>query len=331
MSTAAPSQGAPSRPSWLHRLGPAWLVVSGFAALAVIPVGGTYPTGERGGAESGASGSVALVPADLDASALVPVALLCTSTLAHAWMAWSVRDAGARATCLRAGTWSLAYGVTLALAAMPLFLVFGSLDLAELALRQDTVWPLAQVARQASLPWHETGWLAALSVPAWGVVANPLSVVLVFIAALGAARLPPFDAVAAEAEARTSLYADGSTQRTGNAVLADGVNTLLVAGFVVTLGFGGWSIPWLETARLVVTLDGLVGPGLGTFLTAAVHVGAFATKVVLVVTGLRFMATGWAPLAEDRIAFLCMRLLVPLAIANVFATALWLATRSGLS
>ena len=109
------------------------------------------------------------------------------------------------------------------------------------------------------------------------------------------------------------------------------MNTLLVAGFVVTLGFGGWSIPWADSARLVETLSGVVGPGLGTFAAAALHMIAFATKVLLAVALLRSMATGWAPLAEERLGFLCMRVLVPLSIANVFATALWLATRSGLS
>jgi NADH-quinone oxidoreductase subunit H len=299
-------------------MGPAWALVCSFATLAVLPVGATYPA---------RAGSVSLVGADLDASALVPVALLCSSALAFGWMAWSVRDAGARAACLHAGSQTLAYAVVFGLAMLPLLLVAGSLDLVVVAARQDSVWSLSRLAAGLSLPWPEAGWAASVSLPAWGVFVNPLAVVLVFVAGLGAARLPPFDAVAAEAEARTSLHAEGSTQRIGNAVLADAVSSLALAGLVVTLGFGAWSIPWLDDATMSAGLARMLGATVGALACATLHVASFAVKTGLVLLVLRRMARHWSPMTGDRMTFLCLRVLIPIALANVFATGFWLVAR----
>jgi NADH-quinone oxidoreductase subunit H len=317
---------APARhdalPAWLNRLGPAWVLVCGFASLSVLPVGATYPS---------STGHVALVGAQLDASALVPVALLCSSALGFAWMAWSVRDAGARSACLHAGSQTLAHAVALGLAMLPLLLVAGSLDLMVVASRQDTAWPLAQIARGFSLPWPDAGWVAGLALPAWGVVANPLAVLLVFVAGLGATRLPPFDAAAAEAEARTTLHAEGSTQRQGSAVLGDAVNALLVAGLVVSLGFGAWSLPWLDDATLAARLTSSLGASIGTFACAAIHVASFSAKTVLVLIVQRHIAKRWAPMSAARTSLLCLRVIYPIALANLFATGIWLVARAGLA
>lgn len=309
-------------PARLHRLGPAFMLVCGFASLSVLPVGATYPS---------SAGHVALVGAHLDASALVPVALLCSSALAFAWMAGSVRDAGARAACLRAGSQTLGYAVALALAMLPLLLLAGSLDLVLVAARQDAAWPLAQIARGFSLPWPDAAWAAGLSLPAWGVVANPLAVLLVFVAGLGATRLPPFDAAAAEAEARSTLHAEGSTQRHGGAVLGDSVNALVVAGLVVSLGFGAWSLPWLDEASLAARLGSIFGASIGTFACAVVHVASFSAKTVLVLMVQRRIAKRWSPMSGDRTWLLCLRVLYPIALVNFFATGFWLVARPGLA
>jgi NADH-quinone oxidoreductase subunit H len=271
------------------------------------------------------------VGADLDASALVPVVLLCNSALAFGWMAWSVRDPGARAACLRAGAQTLSYGVALALAMLPLLLLAGSLDLVVVAARQDGVIALARVAGGLSLPWPESGFVAHATLPAWGVIANPLAVGLVALAAFGASRLPPFDAVAAEAEARVSANAEASTERSGNAVLADAVQSWAIAGLLVTLGLGAWSIPWIDAASMAAAFSKMFGATIGTFACATVHVASFATKTACVWLLIRVAARRATPLDEDRMTFLCLRVLIPLALVNAFATGFWLIAQSGLA
>ncbi len=321
MSADATQPTASAPLPWLDRLGPAWTVVVAITSLGVIPFGSSYLVGER---------AIHLVVADLDASALVPIALVCMSALGFAAMGWSVRDAAARRACLGAGAQTLSYGVALALAALPLALVHGSLDLVEIAARQDTTSSLAELAAAAGLPWPEER-SAAPTLPAWGLLLNPLAVVLVLVCGLGALRLPPFDAPAAEAESRTSLHAEGSGLRLGNAVIADVANTLLLAGLVVTLGLGGWSIPWLDESTLEGVLVKGYGPTLGTLLCAALHVGSFTVKLAFVFVSIRMLGRRMTPLGESRASFLCFRLFVPLAIVNVFATAWWLIARPGLT
>jgi len=313
------SEAAPRPLPWLDRLGPAWTVVLAIASLGVLPFGSTYVAGDR---------ALSLVVADVDASALLPVALACLSALGFAAMAWSVRDAAARRACLGAGAQTLSYGVALALAVLPLALVHGSLDLVEIAAGQDATFSLAEVAAHHALPWLDA-WPISPRLPAWGVLLNPLAVALVFVCGLGALRLPPFDAVSAEAEVRTSLQAEGSGLRIGNAVVADAANAVLLAGFVVTLGLGGWSIPWLDESTLEGVLTRGYGPLFGAMICAALHVAAFTTKLALVLVVIRRVGRWLEPLAGERVAFLCFRLFVPLAIVNVFATGWWLVALPG--
>jgi NADH-quinone oxidoreductase subunit H len=307
--------------AWLDRIGPAWSVVLAVASLGVIPLGSTYLIGDR---------AVSLVIADLDASALVPVAFGCLSALGFAAMGWSVRDVGARRACLSAGAQTLSYGVALALAALPLAILHGSLDLVEIAARQDTTFSLAQLARAHALPWPDV-WPARPSLPSWGLLLNPLAVVLVLVCGLGALRLPPFDALAADAELRTSMQAEGSGLRLGNAVLADAVNGLVLAGFVVTLGLGGWSIPWLDEPTLESALVRGCGPLFGSLLCASLHVAACVTKITCVFVLIRWLGRRIDALSGARMSFLCFRLMVPLSIVNVFVTGYWLVARSGLT
>lgn len=304
---------------WLDRIGPAWTVVLAITSLGVIPFGSTYLFGDR---------RVSLVVADLDGSVLLPVAFVCMSALAFALMGWSVRDSGARRACLEAGAQVLSYGGALALAVLPLALFHGSLDLVDVVARQDRVISLAGVAEAHALPWPEA-WPVWASLPGWGVFLNPLAVVLVVITGLGALRLPPFDQVSAEAEARTSLHTEGSGLRLGNAVLADGVNGVLLAAYVVSLGLGGWSIPWLDEASLTTSLTHGYGPQVGSLMVASLHVTAFVVKFVAVHACIRLVGRRIAPLAEARMIFLCFRLFVPLAIINVFMTGYWLVVRPG--
>jgi NADH:ubiquinone oxidoreductase subunit H len=117
----------------------------------------------------------------------------------------------------------------------------------------------------------------------------------------------------------------------GNAVLADGVAALALAGLVATLGFGAWSIPWLDDVTMSAGLARMYGPTIGALVCATLHVTSFAVKTLLVLLVLRRLAVHWPPIAGDRMTLLCLRVLIPIALANVFATGFWLVARPGLA
>lgn len=318
MSAGLSARAAPL--PWLDRFGPAWMLVMAVTGLGVIPFGATYPAGD---------GAISLVVADVDGSALLPVVLACMSAIGFALMGWSVRGFEARRACLGAGAQTLSYGGALALSVLPLAMLHGSLDLVAIATRQDTTLPLGDLA--AALGVSSGAWAEpVLSLPRWGLVVHPLAVALVAVCGLGAMRLPPFDGVSAEAEARVSLHAEGSSLRLGTAVITDAANTLMLAAFLVTLGLGGWAIPWLDDATLRGALVHGYGPAFGTLLRAFLQVGVFSLKLVVVVMLLRAIGRRFPPMPEARMIFLCFRLFVPLAVVNVFATAYWLVARPGL-
>jgi NADH:ubiquinone oxidoreductase subunit H len=108
--------------------------------------------------------------------------------------------------------------------------------------------------------------------------------------------------------------------------------TVLGAALFVTLFLGAGSIPFVDSSALVPLLSPFVGEGLPTILLAAVHVGAFLMKWLLILGIAARMKRVAASARDDRALRLATRRLLPLAWANlllVTAVALWFDAQQG--
>jgi NADH-quinone oxidoreductase subunit H len=92
-------------------------------------------------------------------------------------------------------------------------------------------------------------------------------------------------------------------------------NMILVSAMMVTLFFGGWTLPWF----------GLDQPATSLLLGVA-HIGIFLAKVCLFLLMFIWVRWMWPRFRYDQLMDLGWRRFLPLALANIVVTAvvLWL-------
>ena len=186
--------------------------------------------------------------ADLEVGVLHVLALWTLSVHAGILGGWAGGSGQTFLGALRSAASAASYLITMGLALMGLFMIFGSLRITEL------------VAAQGELLW---GWL-----PRWGVVVQPVGFLLLFGAVLAGLDRAPLDMADGARGFVAGCQADYGGFRYAAVVMAANVRLVLAAALIASLFFGGYQIPWLprsalETrAGLYLTAGLLAGGGL---------------------------------------------------------------------
>jgi NADH-quinone oxidoreductase subunit H len=202
------------------------------------------------------------------------------------------------------------------------FLVFGTLRLTDMVVAQDTTLPLAGIA--ARLGWTVPGWASGFpfTVPAWGIVLQPIGFVLFLVCALASTGRPPFDVATGPIELGGGLHSGRSGLQLGWIAVTDRIRVVVTAGLLTTVFLGGGAVPWLPGTTIVGAIAPLLGDGFATLVCMVVHVVVFVSKLVVMIA-LQELVRGTLPSPRtDQLMDLCWRVIAPLAIANALVTAL---------
>src|SRR5262249_39073594 len=165
----------------------------------------------------------------------------------------------------RAAALMISAEIAIGASIMGVVMVYGSLDLQDIARGQG----------QPLLPRFFGSWI-----PAWGILTQPLAFFLFLTAGIAASKRVPFDTPEGESEI-IGYFVEYSGMKFGLFMMADFLETVVVAGLTTALFLGGWQVPWLFR-------DGFHFPGglvLGVphLVVVLLQVGAFVTKVVAMV------------------------------------------------
>jgi NADH-quinone oxidoreductase subunit H len=129
----------------------------------------------------------------------------------------------------------------------------------------------------------------------------------------------PFDLPEAETELTAGYHTEYSSMKFAMFFMAEYANMITVSCVATLLFFGGWTSPF---GNLIPSFGGI-------FLQAALPVFWFVLKVFCFLF-LYIWVRGTLPrLRYDQLMGFSWKFLMPLAIANILATSLWLATRTG--
>ncbi|RME89827.1 MAG: NADH-quinone oxidoreductase subunit NuoH [Verrucomicrobia bacterium] len=188
---------------------------------------------------------------------------------------------------IRSSAQVISYEVAMGLSVVPVFLLVGSLNLGEV------------VAAQSGGLFH------------WMIFRQPLAFLIFLAAAFAETNRLPFDLPEAEQELAGGYNVEYGSIRFAMFFLAEYANMVAVSALIVTLFLGGWSLPWW----------GLDQPA-GTWWQGVMHIGVFLAKMFAVL--LVFIWTRWMlpRFRYDQLMHLGWKRAVPLALANVFLTAL---------
>ncbi|MEO6163900.1 MAG: NADH-quinone oxidoreductase subunit H [Candidatus Binatia bacterium] len=297
----------PKGDRFLHTLAPCMALFPALVTFAVIPFGDVLNIGER---------SINLQVANLNIGILYVFAMGSLGVYGIVIGAWASNNKFSMLGGVRGSAQMISYEIAMGLSVIGVLMVYGTLELQDIARGQATL------IRDLMPSWLSflspiVGWL-----PAWGIFLQPLAFLLFFTAAVAETKRIPFDLPEGESELVAGYHVEYSGGKFLMFFAGEFAEIVTAAGLVTTLFFGGWQVPYLLR-------DGFHFPWGGTWLLPHIlivllQVTAFTVKVVFF-CWLQILLRWSVPrFRYDQVMRLGWKMLLPLALLNVVATAIWI-------
>src|SRR4051812_27602698 len=244
---------------------------------------------------NGVAGPVPLQIAQLDIGLLFYFAISSLSVYGATLAGWASHNKWAMMGGLRASSQMMSYEVTMGMAVLGAFLVYGTLE------------PGAIVS-------HQTQFIS-FDAPreSWGIFLQPLGFILFLTAAIAETKRTPFDIPEGEPEI-IGYFVEYSGMRFGLFFLGEFLEIVTSSAIMIALFFGGWHMGSTIDAFMLQHLPNVAFVGVMATLWL-IKVFAFCAFQLLIRWSLpRFRS--------DQLMRLGWQRLLPISIANVVATAL---------
>ncbi|MGH7322320.1 MAG: complex I subunit 1/NuoH family protein [Candidatus Rokuibacteriota bacterium] len=259
------------------------------AGFATIPFGDVLRVGGR---------EISLQAVPLNVGVLFVFAMLSMGVYGVMLAGWSSANNYALLGGQRAAALMISAEIAIGASIMGVCLVYGSLDLQAIARGQGAHW--------------------AGLIPQWGILTQPLGFILFLTAGIASSKRIPFDFPEGESEI-IGYFVEYSGMKFGMFMMADFVETVVIAGMTTALFLGGWQVPWLLADG--VHFPGGVSWALPHLLVVALQVGAFVVKVGVMCWVLMLIRWTLPRFRDDQAMRLGWLGLLPLAILNLVLTA----------
>jgi NADH-quinone oxidoreductase subunit H len=192
---------------------------------------------------------------------------------------------------IRSSAQMISYEISMGLSVIPVFLLAGSLNLTDVISYQ------------------------AHGLFSWLVFKQPLAFAIFLGAAFAETNRTPFDLPEAEQELAGGYNIEYSSIKFALFFMGEYANMILASAMMVTLFFGGWTLPWFGLDQTATTLLGGIA-----------HVVIFLAKVFVFLLLFIWVRWMWPRFRYDQLMDLGWRRFLPLALANIVVTAvvLWM-------
>jgi NADH-quinone oxidoreductase subunit H len=289
-------------PSKAHKFFFMWAPIMAMAPAlivsAIIPFGAPICVGhltDKLGPDGVCAQPLPLQIARLDAGLLFYFAISSLAVYGATLAGWASHNKWAMMGGLRASSQMMSYEVTMGMAVLGAFLVFGTLE------------PGAIVAHQSKL--FDPSDLGH----SWGIFTQPLGFLLFLTAAIAETKRTPFDIPEGEPEI-IGYFVEYSGLRFGMFFLGEFLEIVFSSAILVTLFFGGW--------RWGQTIDNALASHLQNWLLVLVTFALWTVKVVLFCVFQLLIRWSLPRFRSDQLMRLGWQRLLPISIANVVVTAL---------
>jgi NADH-quinone oxidoreductase subunit H len=208
---------------------------------------------------------------------------------------WASHNKWAMMGGLRASSQMMSYEVTMGMAVLGAFLVYGSLELGEIVSKQ------AQILSFDSFT------------SSWGIFLQPLGFILFLTAAIAETKRTPFDIPEGEPEI-IGYFVEYSGMRFGMFFLGEFLEIITSSAIMISLFFGGWHWGGM--------VDGFLAAHLPNWLFVLVMFGLWTVKIVVFCMFQLLIRWSLPRFRSDQLMRLGWQRLLPISIANVVITAL---------
>lgn len=279
----------PGGNKFLHTLAPLVSMFFSLMAFAVIPIGHYVVI-------NGHQIQLSVMTANL--AILVLFAMLSLEIYGVVFAGYSSNNNYALMGGLRASAQMFSYEITFGATVVGLLMIFGSMDIQELVVRQKG---------------FAFGFL-----PKWGVFLQPLGFILFTVAGLAETKRIPFDLPEGESEI-VGYFVEYSGLKWGIFMLVDFLETILIAALATLLFFGGWQVPFLFDDGFHV---GASFFAVAPLWVTVMQISAFFIKLFIFIWF--FMLIRWSlpRFRYDQLMRLGWNIMLPLSLLNIFLTGL---------
>jgi len=263
-------------------LAPVLSMIPALAAFAVVPYGG--PNLKLWGFPIG----YATDPKEIGILYIFAITTLGVYGVVLA--GWASNNKYSLLGALRSSAQMISYEILLGLAIMGVVIASQSLSLVDIVEKQKGAYLFG-------------------ALPGWWLFSQPVGFLVFLIASMAETNRTPFDLPEAESELVAGFHTEYSSFKFAMFFMAEYINLMTVSAVTVTLFFGGW-----------------LGPGVETY--PILGVVYFSLKVIALLYVFIWMRATLPRLRYDQLMRFAWKGLLPVALANVFVTALWVALRS---
>jgi len=254
-------------------LAPAIAVIPALLVVAVIPFGSNL-------------GRQRMVIADLNVGILFTFGIVSLGVYGIVLAGYASNSKYPFLGGIRSSAQMISYEIAMGLSVVPVFMLVGDLNLSQVIEHQ---------ARH--------GWM---------IFYAPVSFAIFLIAAFAETNRLPFDMPESEQELIGGYNTEYSSMRFALFYMAEYINMLASSAMMVTLFFGGWTLPGISEPA------SSMGAGL-------LHIGVFMAKMLIFMVVFIWVRWMLPRFRYDQLMDLGWRRFLPLALANIVftAVALW--------
>lgn len=201
---------------------------------------------------------------------------------------WASNNKFSLMGAIRAASQNISYEIPMGLSIIALLLVTNTLSLREISEMQH-------------------GWR-------WNILYQPLGFIIFLVCSFAETNRTPFDLPECETELVGGYHTEYSGFKMGAFMFAEYLNMFVASAVMSTLYFGGYNYPGMDF------VNNLVGPTFGPLIGMAV---LFAKVFAFIFF---FMWVRWTVprFRYDQLMNLGWKVLIPLAIANIVITGIWI-------
>ena len=254
-------------------LAPAVIMIPALLTIAVIPFGSNL-------------GGQKMVIADLNVGILYSFGIVSLGVYGIVLAGYAANSKYPFLGGIRSSAQMISYEISMGMSVIPVFMLVGSLNLSD-------------VIRYQSPGWF--GWL---------VFKQPLAFLIFMVAAFAETNRMPFDLPESEQELVGGYNTEYSSMRFAMFFMAEYANMTLASAMMVTLFFGGWTLPFAGLDQEATT-----------FLEGVLHILIFLTKMALFMVWFIWVRWMLPRFRYDQLMDLGWRRMIPLALANILITA----------
>jgi NADH-quinone oxidoreductase subunit H len=255
-------------------LAPAIVMIPAMMTLAVIPFGSQL-------------GAQKMVLADLNVGILYTFGIVSLGVYGIVLAGYAANSKYPFLGGIRSSAQMISYELSMGMSVIPVLMIVGNLNLSRI------------------IGWQvEQGWL---------IFYAPVSFFIFLVAAFAETNRLPFDLPEAETELVGGYHTEYSSMKFALFFLAEYSNMVASSAMMVTLFFGGWTLPFWGLDHPAATL------GLGV-----AHILVFVVKMLAFMVLFIWVRWMFPRFRYDQLMDLGWRRFLPLALVNILITALWM-------